>query len=105
MKTSLDRIVLGILVLTIAAMVAGCSRSSTVQATFTVEGMHCESCSAAITEALGKVDGVNAASADHAKGSAEARFQSPGVSPEQLTAEIEGLGYTVTAVTTEPVES
>lgn len=105
MKTSVDRVVLGILVMVIVAMVAGCSRSSTVQATFTVEGMHCESCSSAITEALEKVEGVNGASADHAKGSAEASFQSPGVSPEQLTAEIEGLGYTVTAVETAPVES
>lgn len=104
MKTSVDRVVLGIFVVIVAMVTAGCGRSTTVHASFTVEGMHCESCSSAITEALEKVEGVNGASADHAKGFAEASFQSPGVSPEQLATEIEGLGYTVTAVEITTVE-
>lgn len=104
MRTSVDRVILGFLIVMVVTMAAGCKRSTTVHATFTVEGMHCESCSSAITEALEKVDGVDLASADHATGSAEANFRSPGVSPDQLTAEIEGLGYTVTAVKTVPVE-
>jgi len=104
MRMSVDRVVLGILVVIVAMVAAGCSRSTTVHASFTVEGMHCEGCSSAITEALDKVEGVKGASADHAKGFAEASFQSPGVSPERLAAEIEGLGYTVTAVKTTPVE-
>ena len=104
MRTSVDRVVLTGFVIIVAALVAGCSPSTTVRASFTVEGMHCESCSSAITEALEKMDGVDSASADHAKGSAEASFHSPGVSPEELVAEIEGLGYTVTDVKTRPVE-
>ena len=104
MKTSVDRIVLTGFVIIVAALVAGCSRSTTVHASFTVEGMHCESCSSAITDALEKVDGVDGASADHATGSAETSFVSPGVSPEQLVAEIEGLGYTVTDIKTTPIE-
>ena len=104
MRTSVDRVFLGIFVVIVAIVVAGCNRSTTLRASFSVEGMHCESCSSAITEALEKVDGVDSASADHAAGSAEASFVSPGVSPEQLVAEIEGLGYTVTDVKTMPIK-
>jgi len=104
MRTSVDRVVLGVFVVIVAIVVAGCNRSTTLRVSFSVEGMHCESCSSAITEALEKVDGVDSASADHATGSADASFVSPGVSPEQLVAEIEGLGYTVTDVKTIPIE-
>lgn len=105
MRMSADRFVLTIVVVIGVILVAACGRSTPVQASFTVEGMHCESCSSAITEALEKVEGVESASADHVAGTAEASFRSPAVSPEQLTVEIEGLGYKVTAVKTVPVES
>lgn len=101
---SVERLATAVLLVAVVGMILGCDRTTTVDATFTVEGMHCESCSSAITDALEKVDGVESASADHAMGSAQARFQSPGVSPDQLKAEIEGLGYNVTAVETTPVE-
>ncbi len=104
MRRPFDRVIIAVVLITAAGMILGCSRSKTVDVSFTVEGMHCESCSEAITEALEKVDGVESASADHAKGSARARFRSPDVSPEQLTAEIEGLGYTVTDVEITPIE-
>ncbi len=91
-----------IVVLAISA--GGCSRSTPVQASFTVEGMHCESCSSAITEALEKMDGVESASADHESGSARATLRSSAVDADQLASEIESLGYTVTAVKTAPVE-
>lgn len=84
----------------IAVAALGCGRSSTVRVTFTVDGMTCESCSAAITDALTKVDGVEQATADHVAGTAEAVVASPAVSPEQLVVEIEGLGYTVTSIST-----
>lgn len=101
MKTLLDHVILVVLIVAVA-LVAGCNRSTTVRADFTVEGMHCESCSSAITDALGKIDGVESANADHVAGSAEASFTSPMVTADQLVAEIEGLGYTVTAVETTP---
>ncbi len=104
MKRSVDRVLLGIAVVIVAVAAGGCSRSTTVHTSFTVEGMHCESCSSAITEALERVDGVKSASADHVAGSAEATFRTPGATPEQLAAEIEGLGYTVTAIKTTPIE-
>jgi copper chaperone CopZ len=90
------------LALTVAAA-AACGRTSTVSTTFTVEGMTCESCSAAITDALMKVEGVEQASADHLTGSARAIHLSPDVPTDRLAAEIEGLGYTVTAVASAPV--
>lgn len=99
-----ERIVVAVVLIIAAGVVSGCNRSTTVDVSFTVEGMHCESCSSAITEALEKTDGVESASADHVSGSANARFSSPGVSPDELAAEIEGLGYTVTTVKTRPVE-
>jgi copper chaperone CopZ len=85
---------------TIVIAVSGCSPSSEVTATFVVEGMHCESCSSAITEALLEIDGVELASADHGSGSAQATFTAPGVTAEMLKTEIENLGYTVTGVET-----
>ena len=104
MRLSTERVLIAVVLIIIAGMISGCNRSTTVDASFTVEGMHCESCSSAITDALTKLDGVESASADHVSGSAKARFQSQGVSPDELAAEIEGLGYTVTAIKTIPIE-
>ena len=78
---------------------AACHRAEPVAVAFTIEGMHCEGCSAAITQALEKVDGVEAASADHIAGTALATCRSSEVDPQQLAGEIESLGYTVTSVT------
>jgi copper chaperone CopZ len=81
--------------------VLGCGPSTTtVEASFSVDGMTCESCSSAITETLSRIEGVETASADHIIGSAHAVFRSPGVTADQLAEEIEGLGYTVTATET-----
>lgn len=106
MRTSAERLRIAVLaLLAVTALAAvGCARSTTVEAELTVEGMHCESCSAAITQALTRIDGVETASADHAAGSAEARFRSPEVTPEQLETAIEDLGYTVTSVSLRPVD-
>jgi len=105
MRTAVGRALVVAAAALVAIVAAGCSRSTTMKASFAVEGMHCESCSAAITDALEKIDGVEVATADHAAGSAEATFRSPEVTPERLEAEIEGLGYTVTSVTTTPIGS
>jgi len=84
--------------------VLGCGPSGTlVEASFSIDGMTCESCSSAITETLSTIDGVESASADHIIGSAYAVFRSPTVTQDQLVGEIEGLGYTVTAAETAPI--
>ena len=105
MKHSWTLITLIVAVTVAVAMFTGCGESKPVRASFTVEGMTCESCSKAITDSLFKVDGVEAASADPIAGTAEAVFLSPDVTPEQLAAEIEGLGYTVTATEVVPAGS
>jgi copper chaperone CopZ len=76
----------------------------TVSTTFAVEGMHCDGCSATIVGTLKRVDGVLSATAAHDEGVAEATYRPGDVSADQLKAEIEKLGYTVTAMETVPAE-
>jgi copper chaperone CopZ len=95
------RLVAAVAVVTLAA----CSGPEPIRSVFTVEGMHCESCSSAITTALEKMDGVIEASADHVEGTADAVYDPRIVEVETLKTEIEELGYTVTGVSTEAVES
>lgn len=98
-------------VLAVAAlMAAGCSRPEgespeVVRTVFTVSGMHCDNCNAAITGTLQGIGGVLEASADYTKGEAVAVYRPKQVSAGELTAEIDKLGYTVTATSTTPVES
>ncbi len=87
------------LVVVLALWCAGCGDQPSYSVEFTVEGMTCDHCSAAITAALEGVDGVEHASADHVSGLVEAVVRGRGVSPDELSAEIEGLGYTVTSLT------
>jgi copper chaperone CopZ len=76
-----------------------------VRTTFTVEGMHCDACSAAIVSTLERIDGVLSATADHERGVAEAVYRSRQVDPEDMEAAIERLGYTVTSMRTEPARA
>lgn len=83
---------------------AACGQPETARTVFTVEGMHCEACSSAITSSLEKMDGVGEASADHETGTAEAVYNPGKIEAETLKGEIEELGYTVTGMSTEVVE-
>ncbi len=86
-------------------VVGACSREEVVARTvFSVEGMHCDSCSTGIVATLEKVDGVLSVSADHEKGFAEAVYQQNRVDVKVLEAEIEKLGYTVVGLKTEVVD-
>lgn len=87
-----------------AGLVSAGDPARTVRTVFTIEGMHCDGCSAAIVGALQRIDGVLEASADHDKGEAVAVYQRRKVSVEDLEQAIEKLGYTVTATETTPVE-
>lgn len=95
---------LGIMVLGLAVAAAAGEQAETVRTVFTVEGMHCGGCSAAITAALEKVEGVVEASADHEKGLATAVYDPRKAGVEELEAAIEKLGYTVTGAKTEAVK-
>ena len=97
---------LALAVVTAAACSAPEGESPGLERTvFTVTGMHCDSCNAAIAGALQEMAGVVEASADYTKGEAVAVYRLKQVSAGTLEAAIEKLGYTVTATTTAPVES
>jgi copper chaperone CopZ len=85
-------------------LAAGCGGDDSVRTVFTVEGMHCDSCSTAITTALEKTDGVVEASADWEQGIAEVVYHAHQVDVATLKAEIEDLGYTVTRTKTTTLE-
>lgn len=91
----------------VAALLIGssCARpDERARTAFTVEGMHCDSCSSSIVATLEKVDGVETITADHELGMAEAVYRPEKVDADVLKAEIEKLGYSVTGMKTETVE-
>jgi copper chaperone len=96
---------LALALLTTAACAPKEEPPEVVRTVFPVSGMHSDSCNAAFTGALQGVTGVREASADYTKGEAVAVHQPEQASADALKAEIEKLGYTVTAMTTTPVES
>ena len=79
-------------------------KTDLVKTVFTVTGMHCGGCSSTITATLERLDGVDEAHADHKKGTAEAIYRPRKLDVDELKAEIEKLGYTVTRMETEAVE-
>ena len=99
------RLVMVVLALAVLiAPLAAEGRPDTIRITFQVKGMHCGGCSSTITATLEKVDGVIEASADHERGVAEAVYRPRKVEADELKAEIEKLGYTVTGMETEEAE-
>ena len=98
MARVVTRTVLGCVAVLVILGSAACRRAELLEISFTVEGMHCDGCSAAITSALEAMDGVVRASADHVTGTADATFTSPPADPDRMSAEIESLGYTVTKI-------
>ena len=60
-----------------------------------IDGMSCGHCVAAVSEALGELDGV---SVENVRvGSAEVTYQPELVSPEQIVLAVEDAGYTAQA--------
>lgn len=105
MKTFVKFLPVLMLIAASASLAAADGRPDTVKTTFQVKGMHCDGCSSAITATLEGLDGVVEASADHEKGVAEAVYHPRKVKVEDLKTKIEKLGYTVTGMETEEVES
>jgi copper chaperone CopZ len=67
-----------------------------------VHGMTCGSCEAGITGALLAMDGVSAARAAHAESKVWVTYDPGKLTPEQLKATIDGLGYDTAGWSTEP---
>jgi len=92
------------LVIGLALPLAAGGRPEVARTVFQVDGMHCGGCSSTIIATLERMDGVIESSADHEKGVAEASYHPRKVEVEELKAEIEKLGYTVTSMETEAEE-
>ena len=93
-----------LLIILLGLGLSGCGEAEMERAVFTVEGMHCESCSSAIVSSMQKHDGVVLATADHETGLAEVTYRAGSVDVGELGTEIKELGYTVTGVSTEKVD-
>jgi copper chaperone len=68
-----------------------------IEKTLNVEGMSCAHCKAAVEEELGKLAGLEYASADPQKGTVEVRYEEEKVTAENLKGAVEEAGYTVAA--------
>jgi copper chaperone len=68
-----------------------------MEITYTVSGMSCAHCKAAVEGELNKVSGVTYSKADVEKGTVEVSFGEGKVSTADLKGAIEGAGYTLAA--------
>lgn len=57
-----------------------------------IEGMHCGACARRVTNALAGVDGVRVDSVEI--GSAQVKFDSAKISPDEITAAVDRIGFT-----------
>jgi copper chaperone len=64
--------------------------------TYSVTGMSCQHCVAAVRDEVGKVDGVTSVAVDLASGAVTIESDAP-VDPAAVTAAIEEAGYEVAA--------
>ena len=66
-----------------------------MEATLNVEGMTCGGCEATVKRALGQLEGVTSADADHESKSVRVTFDPAAVDLEAIGSRIEELGFTV----------
>lgn len=60
---------------------------------FTVEGMHCRSCSALVQMEVGELPGVASVQADHQSGIADVIYDDEVVAVDRIVQAIERAGY------------
>ena len=63
--------------------------------TLRVTGMTCGGCENAVKRALGRLEGVNAVTASHVEEKVGVSFDPATVTPDEITARISAIGYTV----------
>ncbi len=78
--------------------------SEAATATFDVAGMTCAGCARSIEKSLAKLDGVQEASLDFEAATATVTYDPSAVTPAQLEATIDGLGFDATLRPTQRVE-
>ena len=63
---------------------------------FTVEGMSCGHCKAAVEEELNRLSGVERSNADFERGTVEVAYDEDSVTTEDIRRAVEEAGYTLT---------
>lgn len=63
--------------------------------TYRIKGMHCASCSSVIEKTFKKIDGVHSAEVNYGTEKAKVSFDPIKTSPQELSKQIEPLGYTL----------
>jgi copper chaperone len=66
-----------------------------MEKTLKVDGMTCGGCENRVQTAVGRVEGVVRANADHRNGALDVRFDEARVSEEQIKDRIRAVGYAV----------
>jgi len=74
------------------------------RATIEIQGMHCAGCAVNVEQALKRLPGVRFVEASFEKGEARVEYDPAKVSPEQLKAAIDRIGYKAGAVRTHSPE-
>lgn len=111
-KRAAPVIVLAGVLLGLAPWLGACANKEPPQGTTTqgvsmktvimpIEGMSCSACAARVRRALTSIDGVADVEVNLAERNARVRFDPSKLSPDRLTAAVNGLGYTAGA----PVEA
>lgn len=72
--------------------------AQTTTSTFDVEGMTCGGCEAGVKLKVKKLDGVTSVDASYDEGTAVVTYDPDKVTPEQIIAAIEQLGYSAELV-------
>lgn len=65
------------------------------QITLRVTGMHCDGCENRLQKALGRLDGVRRATADHNSGEVRVAFDPARINVQALRACVEDAGYAI----------
>jgi copper chaperone len=65
---------------------------------FTVEGMSCEHCVAAVTKTLTELNGVSGVLVDLSRKTAEVEFDPEKITEHKIKDEIEDIGYDVSEI-------
>jgi len=90
-------------VLILATVALACGPQPPVRTVVAIDGMHCDGCEEAITQAVAALPGVVEVTADHERGEAIVVYRPNEVSEEEITSTIEDLAYTVAGTKTEAV--
>jgi copper chaperone CopZ len=88
-------------VIGLAFVLAASPSPERMRATFTVDGVHCDGCSATITTNLKRVKGASDAGPDHAAGRLWAVYAPARTTVDAMERAIDGLAYTVGAATSQ----